>query len=221
MKQQGMVFEKEITVRLRLQYLLYLPPEYGADKAKKWPLLVFLHGAGEVGDNLELVKRYAIPRMIEAGQDFPFLVVSPQCHENTYWDMHFEAMDELISDIEDKYAVDSGKIYLTGISMGGFGCFDFAMAYPGRFAAVVPVCGGASYPELAEVIKDVPVWVFHGAIDEAVPVEESEKVVKVLRGCKGNVKFTVYPENGHDVCSLAYLHPGLFEWLLQQRKEVS
>jgi predicted peptidase len=132
--------------------------------------------------------------------------------------MHFQAMDELMKELETCYSIDTGRRYLTGISMGGFGSFDFAMAYPDRFAAVVPVCGGATYPELAQVIKDVPVWVFHGAKDEAVPIEESERVVEVLKDCNSNVRFTVYPENGHDVCSLAYQNEELFIWLLEQKK---
>ncbi|HYF75389.1 MAG TPA: prolyl oligopeptidase family serine peptidase, partial [Candidatus Nitrosocosmicus sp.] len=190
----------------------------GRDKNEKWPLLLFLHGAGERGEELELVKRHAIPRMIEDGQEFPFIAVTPQCPADSYWDMHFDTIDELLKELEVSYSIDSHRIYLTGISMGGFGAFDLAMAYPDRFAAVVPVCGGANYPELAQVIRDVPVWVFHGAKDEAVPVEESERVVEELKACGGNVKFTVYPENGHDVCSLAYMHRELFSWLLEQKR---
>ncbi|HYF83440.1 MAG TPA: alpha/beta fold hydrolase [Clostridia bacterium] len=218
MKQQSMIFEKDITIRLHLKYLLYLPNEYGRDSNEKWPLLLFLHGAGESGDDVELVKRHAIPKMIEEGQDLPFIIAAPQCPADSYWDAHFDAIDELIKELGACYPIDSDRIYLTGISMGGFGAFDLAMAYPDRFAAVVPVCGGASYPELAYVIKNVPVWVFHGARDEAVPIGESEKVVEVLKSCNGNVRFTIYPDKGHDVCSLAYQHKELFSWLLEQNR---
>jgi predicted peptidase len=219
MKQQCMIFEKDITVRLHLGYLLYFPSGYDMGNDKKWPLLLFLHGAGERGEDQELVKRHAIPKMIAEGMEFPFIIAAPQCPADSYWDAHLDEIDELVKELESCYQIDSNRMYLTGISMGGFGAFDFAMTYPDRFAAVVPVCGGASYPELAELIKDVPVWVFHGAKDEAVPIEESKKVVEVLKGCNGNVRFTIYPENGHDVCSLAYQNEELFSWLLEQKKD--
>lgn len=207
-------FEAEIVKTVRLGYLLYLPKDYGADARKKYPMILFLHGMGERGDDLDRVKAHGIPKIAEQKKDFPFIAVSPQCPEFSWWTSELEALNALLDEIVDSYAVDTDRIYLTGLSMGGFGAWSLAMKYPDRFAAIAPICGGGD-PEKAEVLKDIPVWVFHGAKDETVPLERSEEMVEALKACGGNVKFTVYPDAGHDSWTETYDNPELYKWFLK------
>jgi len=222
MEQQKMTFERQITKTVRLNYLLYLPQDYDSHSNKRWPLILFLHGAGERGDDLEQVKTHGIPKIVEEVDDFPFITVSPQCPEDSLWSDHFEVLDALLKEIEENYRVDPGRIYLTGLSLGGYGSWHFATLYPKRFAAVVPICGGGmpmyGFPDRVSVLKDVPLWVFHGAKDETVPLEESQKLVDVLKRSGGNVRFTVYPDAEHDSWTRTYENPELYEWLLKQKR---
>lgn len=200
---------------IEIQYLLYLPPAY--DKSEeKWPLLLFLHGAGERGDDLELVKVHGPPKMIAQGRDFPFVVVSPQCPKDEWWSM--DALHDLLNEIVETYRIDTARIYVTGLSMGGYATWGLACTYPERFAAVVPICGGGDR-EKAPLMKAVPTWVFHGAKDEAVPLQQSQEMVDALKAAGGDVRFTVYPEGGHvEAWQNAYGDPELWEWLAKQRR---
>jgi predicted peptidase len=200
-------------VKVTMKYLLYLPKDYG--RKDSWPLMLFLHGAGERGDNLELVKKHGPPKLIEAGKDFPFIVVSPQCPQGRWWEP--VELATLLDEIVEKQKVDKDRIYVTGLSMGGFGTWSLAAYQPRRFAAIVPICGGGE-PLVTMLLAHVPAWVFHGGKDPVVPLERSEKMVEALKKNGGNVKFTVYPEAGHDSWSEAYDDPQLYEWLLQQKR---
>ena len=207
--------ELQRTFNVELNYLLYLPQDY--DQKESWPLLLFLHGAGERGDDLDLVKKHGPPKLIEAGKEFPFIVVSPQCPGNRRWEA-FE-LAALLDEITEKYKVDQDRIYVTGLSMGGFGTWSLFAHQPKRFAALVPICGGGE-PIIAKLFRPIPVWVFHGAKDTAVPLERSEKMVEAMKQAGGNVRFTVYPEAGHDSWTETYANPELYEWLLQQKRVV-
>jgi predicted peptidase len=190
---------------------------------KEFPLVLFLHGIGERGNDLELVKLFGMPKEIEEGMDFPFIVVSPQCPEDTIWANELDALHALLEDIIKQYQVDTSRIYLTGLSMGGSGSWHLAAAYPSMFAAIVPICGWANpligFPERIKVLKDVPVWAFHGAEDEVIPLQRSQELVDVLKANQGNVKFTIYPDTPHDSWTQAYENPELYEWLLQQKND--
>lgn len=214
MEQQSMVFESKKVQKLK--YLVYLPKSYSQED--KWPFILFLHGAGERGDNLESIKKYGIQERLLRDDEFPFIVVSPQCPANTIWEMHFDLLTELLDEIEHKLNIDKDRMYLTGLSLGGYGAWNYAMLYPQRFAAVVPVSGGAMNPKMTRQLKDVPVWVFHGEKDQSVSIEESRKVVDVLRSHGGNVRFTIFPDAGHEVCTTAYENEELYAWLLKQKK---
>jgi predicted peptidase len=201
---------------LELSYLLYLPKDYSADKA--WPLVVFLHGAGERGSNLEQLKVHGLPKLVAQGQDFEFIVVSPQCPEGKWWvgmDAHIIA---LIEETMEKYNIDKNRIYLTGLSMGGYGTWSITAGYPERFAAVAPICGGGQ-PYLAQHIKDVPVWAFHGAKDEVVPRKQSQQMVDAVTAAGGSAKLTIYPEAGHDSWTQTYANPEFYTWLLSHSKK--
>ncbi len=206
-------FEATVTRKVALDYLLYLPPEY--EQKEAWPLLVFLHGAGERGSDLDLVKVHGPPKLIAQGKDFPFLVVSPQCPAHRWW--YPEVLIELIDRIANTYKVDKTRIYLTGLSMGGYGTWALATEYPHAFAAIVPICG-AGDPGAAERIKHIPTWVFHGAKDPVVPIARAQEMVEALKAAGSDVQFTVYPQAGHDSWTKTYDNPELYRWLLKQKR---
>lgn len=206
----------EIQVPVTLEYLLYLPKDY--DKQASWPLVIFLHGAGERGDDLALVKKHGPPKLIEEGQDFPAIVVSPQCKKNLWWHSQLLELSALIDSIEAKYHVDKSRIYLTGLSMGGFGTWALAARSPERFAALIPICGGGE-PISTMALRKIPIWAFHGAKDAVVPLKRSEEMVDSLKRWKGNVQFTVYPEADHDSWTETYANPEVWKWLFEQKRE--
>ncbi|MES3024918.1 MAG: PHB depolymerase family esterase [Pseudomonadota bacterium] len=203
------------TVKVKVNYLTFLPKTYKA-KGAPVPLIVFLHGSGERGSDLDKVKAWGPPAIVEKDPNFPFMVVSPQAPEGESWNPFL--LKSMLDDVLARYNVDKRRVYLTGISMGGYGAWELAMRYPGYFAAIAPICGGGS-ARFAGRIKDIPTWVFHGAKDDAVPEKESADMVAALKAAGGEPKYTVLPEGGHiDAWVHAYDKAGLFEWFLQQHK---
>lgn len=208
-------FERKITKTVGCKYLLFLPQDYSKGK-KDWPLLLFLHGAGERGDSLELVGKHGPPKIVEGQPDFPFILVSPQCPKDEWWSK--DVLIALLDEVSARYRVDENRIYLTGLSMGGFGTWNLAVEYPDKFAAIAPICGGGD-PHKAHRIKHLPVWIFHGEKDEVVPISKSEEMAKALKACGSNVKFTIYPEATHDSWTETYNNPELYDWFLKHRKQ--
>ena len=214
-------FKKEIVKQVELGYLLSLPEAYKATEEKKWPLILFFHGMGERGNDVNKVKGVGIPKLAEY-KDFPFIIVSPQCAIGADWHILHTELRELLLEIISKYNVDTSRIYLTGISMGGTGTWKTAIAYPKAFAAIAPICGGlADILEMddtdfegLENIVNIPTWVFHGIIDEIAPLAESVIIVEKLRALGGNVKAIYYPGVGHDSWTVTYDNPEFYEWLL-------
>ncbi len=209
-------FSKKITKTVDCNYLLYLPADYGKDTKKKWPMIMFLHGAGERGSKLEVLRKQGLPKMIAQGKSFDFIIVSPQCPNDIWWPEQTDVLISLLDDIEKKYRVDTDRVYLTGLSMGGFGTWTLAERYPKRFAAISPICGGSeSYA--ADRLKDVPVWAFHGAKDNLVPVARSQEMVEAVKKKGGDAKLTIYPEAEHDSWTETYNNPELYQWFLSHR----
>jgi predicted peptidase len=215
--QQSQKFEKKITTTVSCNYLLFLPEGYGK-KRQSWPLMVFLHGAGERGNVLNKVAVHGPPKIVKNRKDFPFILVSPQCPEGDWWMEKVEVLINLVDDIAARYKVDKKRIYLTGLSMGGYGTWALASAYPERFAAIAPICGGGSRI-MSLRLKDIPIWVFHGAKDRVVPLEESEEMVNAIRKRGGDVKFTIYPDAGHDSWTESYDNQELYDWFLEHSKQ--
>ncbi len=223
--QKAQTFSAQVSRTVTLNYLLFLPRGYEAQADKRWPLMLFLHGAGERGSDIWLVAKHGPPKIVAEKPDFPFIVVSPQCPSGKTW-----ADDELLAlldDIEAKYAVDKSRVYLTGLSMGGYGTWSLGIAHPDRFAAIVPICGGGDPlkillpdPKRAEALKTLAVWAFHGGKDPVVNLGESQRMVEALKkfGCR-EVDLTVFPEAGHDSWTEAYANPKLYEWLLQHERK--
>jgi len=223
--QQVRKFSKEVTRTVALDYLLFLPKDHAAQPEKRWPLILFLHGAGERGSDVWRVAVHGPPKIVRDKPDFPFVVVSPQCPAGRRW-----ADDEvlaLLDDVLERYPVDRQRVYLTGLSMGGYGTWSLGMSHPARFAAIVPICGGGDPlkallpdPQNVQALRSLPVWAFHGAKDPTVKLAESERMVDALRkfGCK-EVELTVYPEAQHDSWTATYANPKLYDWLLSHRRD--
>lgn len=196
---------------VKFDYLLYLPNGYGKDD-KAVPLVLFLHGAG---DKIARLQKGGLPRQIEQKKDFPCILVTPQ---NPARGWNAKNLAVLLDEIEAKYKVDKDRIYVTGLSMGGFGSWSMAAAYPDRFAAIIPICGGGN-PASAKKLKDLPIWVFHGGKDTVVTPDRSEAMVKALKAAGSEkVKFTLYPDAGHDSWTATYKNQEVWDWLLKQQR---
>ncbi len=217
-------FESEVTRHLRVQYLLFLPLQYPARPRKRWPLILFLHGAGERGTDLSKVSIHGPPKLVQNQPDFPFVVVSPQCPNGQHWSN--DLLLALLDDVVQRYRIDQHRLYLTGLSMGGYGAWRLALARPERFAALAPLCGGGEVlpiflasVERRRALRTLGIWAFHGAKDPVVPLSESERMVEALRKVGAQPKLTVYPESGHDCWTETYENPALYQWFLEHRRE--
>ena len=198
------------------RYLVYLPQGY-TQRQEPWPLMLFLHGAGERGDDLNKVKVHGPPKLVEHGGNLPFIVVSPQCPKESWWPRLNQPLLKLLDHVEKTYHVDPQRVYLTGLSMGGFGTFALAHDAPDRFAAIAPICGGGEVA-WAESLKTTPVWIFHGWKDPVVPVDRSIDMAKAIREAGGDVKLTIYPDAGHDSWTATYDNSKLYGWFLRHRR---
>lgn len=196
-------------------YLLYLPEQYRADTTKRWPLVMFLHGSGESGEDIEKVKMHGPPKMAANGKSFPFILVSPQAAIASGWDI--DKLYRLIQEIKKNYRVDASRVYLTGLSMGGFGTFSLAMKYPQEFAAIAPVCGGGDTNN-AWKLRNIATWCFHGAEDDVVPPSASINMVNAARKYNPNIKLTLYENTNHNSWDTTYNNPAFYDWLLAQKK---
>ncbi len=193
-----------------------IPRDYAKEPAKTYPLLVFLHGSGERGEDLTRVRVHGPLAEVDHGRELPMIVAAPQCPENEDW--YSEEVAALIETVCAKYRIDRSRIYLTGLSMGGYGTWATAIAYPDVFAAIAPMCGGSD-PRDADRLKSLPIWNFHGKLDEAVPFHESQDMVRAVKKAGGDIKFTVYPDLGHNCWTVSYANSDLYPWLLAHTKK--
>jgi len=220
----GVQVEASMTTSDRGQvgYLISLPKDYDAD-GESVPLMLFLHGRGESYGLLSLVAKWGPPMMAAQGEPLPFLVVSPQCPGDDSWSSETQQkrLIELLDHIVKNHNVDESRVYLTGLSMGGYGSWRLAADHPERFAAVAPVCGGGD-PADAEKLKTLPIWVFHGDQDRAVPFSKSVEMVDAIKAAGGEqIRFTSLEHIGHNCWSATYATPELYEWMARQKKTVS
>jgi predicted peptidase len=207
----------EAEKKLALDYLIALPDGYDAE-GDAVPLLLFLHGAGERGKDLDKVKMHGPPKMIEKGHDFGAIVVSPQCPKDSWWSHEVDALIALLDKLEREHNIDKKRIYITGLSMGGYGTFALAARQPDRIAAAVPICGGGELFAAWQLTK-LPMWVFHGEEDKVVPAEESKRLVRTIQDGGGkNVKLTLYPGVGHNSWDKAYSDEMMWKWLFEQQR---
>ncbi len=203
----------------QLNYQLHIPAQAEKEGDQLWPAILFLHGWGESGDDGSAVLEIGLPAYIADKPEFPFIVIAPQSPWFTWWPELAGSLDQLLEQCLAELPIDPQRLYLTGLSMGGFGSWYLAAKWPDRFAAVAPICGGGywfhGFPERAAELKDTAVWAFHGALDDMVPLSASEEMVAVLREHGGDVRFTVYPDADHDSWTETYNNPQLYSWFLQ------
>lgn len=199
-----------------MRYLLYLPAEYSADEKKQWPLILFLHGSGERGNDLELVKKHGPPKMLEAKPEIPAIVVSPQCPQETRWNAH--ELAKLVDSLANTYRVDRERLYVTGLSMGGSGTWSLLAEYPTLFAAAVPICGRGDLEKL-DKIAQTPTWIFVGGKDREEVVKINEEIAAALKKAGASTQFKLYPDLPHDCWTVTYEDAKVWEWLLAQRRK--
>ena len=223
----NMTYEKGLKknpVDTNYQYISYIPPEYAEDTLKKWPLIIYLHGGSDRGNDTIDLYNAGIPDQIWRGRHFPFVIVAPQCPSHLRWstDNWFENFYEEVS---TKFRIDTNRVYLTGVSLGGAGTWYLAIKYPHLFAAIAPMSGFTSHIEFldqnVENLVNVPIWAFHGQIDKVVQYEETERVIRRLEGQNKNLKFTLEPDVGHWMHWLVYPETELYDWFLTHDKRMN
>ena len=202
------------------------------EPGKTYPLVLFLHGAGERGDDNTAQLKHGVIPIINGAEKLgkPVFLIAPQCPAERWWapgkpdrtglnaagqpNALLEAVLALVTDIQKNHPVDPKRLHVTGISMGGFGTWDLLGRAPGRIASAIPICGGGE-PTLAAKFKDVPVWAFHGEADEVVPVSATRNMIEALEKAGGKPKSTYYPGVGHDSWTRTYDNPEVIRWLLE------
>lgn len=208
------------TNNLNDRFWLYLPKSYErASKTKPMPLIIYLHGSSRRGRDIEQVKANGLAPLMDKREDFEFVVASPQALSNHVWQRCWKPDDLIIllDHLLANYHIDPKRVYLTGLSMGGYGTWAAIGKYANRFAAAAPICGGGD-PATAKGIGKLPVWAFHGEDDRVVSVERSREMVKAIEAVEGNAKLTVYPGVGHDSYTRTYANPELYQWFLKHKR---
>ena len=231
-KQSVHAVSRPVTKTIGYKYLLSLPTDYTQRGERRWPLLLFLHGSGERGDDVWSVADHGPPKLLQSNKPSAarqlladeFIVVSPQCRKAEWW--HADEVLGLLDEVQSLHRVDPGRVYLVGLSMGGFATWDIGLLHPDRFAAIVAVCGGGSLGPIYESnetrrqdLRSLGVWAFHGAKDPSVPVIESQRMVDALKQAKvRDVRLTVYPDADHDSWTQTFTNPDLYRWLLRHER---
>ncbi|WP_428659258.1 alpha/beta hydrolase-fold protein [Runella sp.] len=199
-------------------YLLYLPKDY-ASTTKNYPVIIYLHGSSHRGTDLNKLKSYGLPYVIDKGREFEFIIVSPQCPNGKLWytDNWFEP---LYAELKTKYRIDPSRVYLTGISMGGGGVFEVAKDHPDTFAALVPLCAWQSNTSRICRLKNTPIWTFHGTADEVVPISETDEKVRTLQKCNATITYTQLENDGHGIQWLYEKQDkyDIYQWMLKYKK---
>jgi len=198
------------------RYAVYVPREY--DPGRAWPLILFLHGSGERGDDGLRQTEGALGRAVRLDPGrWPAIIVMPQCPEGVWWDKAIPQVEKSLEQTLAEYRVDTNRLYLTGISMGGYATWIFGARHADRFAALMPICGGG-YPEDAKALASIPIWAFHGAKDDVVLPSESIKMVEAVREAGGKVEYTEFEDADHNSWDPAYAHRKAIRWLFNQSR---
>ncbi len=202
---------------LEFDYLIYQPQKPAATPL---PLLIFLHGSGERGTDLELLKCHSVPKLADAPEfDLPAIVVCPQINSQTdIWSYNLDKLAHFVKELIDRYPVDPNRVSLTGISIGGYGTWEAATRYPELFAAIAPVCGGG-HPFRASFLKQVKIRAFHGTADSVVPPHCSTDMVEAVNAAGGQAELTLYHGVGHNAWDPAYSQSDVLSWLIAQKRE--
>lgn len=206
--------EWKSNIYYNFKYTQYLPKDY--DDTQEYPLVVFLHGAGERGDDLDVAARHGYMKYVrEEGREYPFICISPQCPDNKYWGCYTESLLAFLDYILDTLPIDKKRVYLTGLSMGGTGTWMLAMAAPEKFAAIAPICGSGIY-WYAGVLKDIPVFMYHGDCDDVVPISESVDMLNSINKRGGNAQLKICYGVKHNAWDYAYTDDSLIDWMMEK-----
>lgn len=216
-------FTMKKTHSLELSYLTYLPQNYKEDSSEKYPLLLFLHGMGQIGANLDDLYDTGLPNLFREGKEIPFITIMPQCPPGSFWTEETDSIKALVDHIVASLPIDESRIYITGLSMGGFGTYDMLIRYPEIFAAGIPICGGLGslYAKVnLHNLKDIPLWIFHGDNDSVVSVNESLNIIHALQLKNSeNLNYTIYPGVDHDSWTRTYKNDAIYNFLLRHQKK--
>ena len=206
--------EWKSNIYYNFKYTQYLPKDY--DDTQEYPLVVFLHGAGERGDDLDVAARHGYMKYVrEEGREYPFICISPQCPDNKYWGCYTESLLAFLDYILDTLPIDKKRVYLTGLSMGGTGTWMLAMAAPEKFAAIAPICGSGIY-WYAGVLKDIPVFMYHGDCDDVVPISESVDMLNSINKRGGNAQLKICYGVKNNAWDYAYTDDSLIDWMMEK-----
>jgi poly(3-hydroxybutyrate) depolymerase len=200
-------------IRYETKYLLYLPQAYASKKS--WPLLLYLHGAGERGEDPSQLERQGPCHYISQGYGLPLIVLAPQCPKDQCWNS--EQLLALLDCAEVEFNVDKDRVYVGGFSMGGRGTWELAAAAPDRFAAILPVAGTGNVED-AEKLKNLPLWAFHGDQDQIVPFQGSTEIIKAIKAHGGRPKLTVFEHTGHGIGNHVFSRTDVYQWLLRHKR---
>ena len=201
------------TILSHVDYLVCRPKGYSTHK--RWPMLLYLHGSGQRGDDVSQLLTWGLPRLISEGLQVPMIVVAPLCRANTNWDSR--QLLALVDHLQEQLFIDPDRIYVSGESMGGFGTWDLIAVAPARFAAAVPVCGGGDIEKANRMVK-LPIWAFHGAGDKVISVDQSQKMVDAVQARGGQARLTIFPDEGHSIGELVFSRNDLYAWLLEHSR---
>jgi predicted peptidase len=204
--------EVKIVRKADYRYLLSKPEGYGR---RRVPLLVFLHGAGERGSDLQAVAVHGPLKEIAKGRKLPFLVAAPQCPRGQWWDA--DLVNAFVEHLVRTYRIDRDRVYLTGLSMGGFGTWSAAAKRPDLYAAILPICGGIDPDEVTSLVR-MPIWTVHGDADMAVPISETVRAVDRLKELGASPRFDIVRGGGHDVWTDVYASDATYQWMMAQKR---
>ena len=214
-RQQEFTLHKKIPHEVRMQYLLFVPDSY--DKTKRWPLILYMHGGSLRGHDISQMKRSGLAEKVETEPKFPFIVVSPQCHEGEIW-TDVDALAAVLDNVARTHHVDPDRIYITGHSMGGRGALYAAYKMADRFAAVISLSPISPITAWAGRLATVPLWLFQGADDQFTPLKEVKELVDAIEAAGGHPQMTVLPGRDHYILDI-YNRPDLYQWLARQRRK--
>jgi predicted peptidase len=214
--QQTHSVRREVPHKVDLQYLLFLPKDY-EKSAKQWPLILYLHGGSLRGEDISQMKRWGLTGKVDAEPSFPFIVVSPQCHNGEIW-TDTDALGAILDEVASKHRVDPDRVYVTGHSMGGRGALYAAYKMPDRFAAVVSLAPVSPITAWGGKLANIPLWLFHGSNDQFTPLKEVEELVRSTEAAGGHPQLTVLPERDHYILDV-YDRPDLYKWIAQQKRK--
>jgi predicted peptidase len=215
-RQQTHTLQRDLPRKIQIQYISSLPNGY-EKSADRWPLILYLHGGSLRGDDISQMKKVGLMGKLEADPDFPFIVVSPQCHEGEIW-TDVDALGAVLDEVARIHRVDPDRVYVTGHSMGGRGALYAAYKMPDRFAAVVSLSPVGPITAWAETLATIPLWLFHGSNDQFTPLKEAEELVHAMEAAGGHPRLTVLPGRDHYILDV-YDRPDIYKWLLQQKRK--